>query len=377
MRIALLTRRFDPHGGGTERDLIVTANALAAAGHEVKTYAAEVRGIAQGLAVEPVRTLALGRSIDLLSFALRAPQIARREGRADLVLSFARTIGADVLRSGGGAHISYVRAARQWRGALAWAAMWASPYHRAQMAVERAGFRSPRLRLAIAVSEMVRADLIDAFGLAPETVVTLYNGVDLDRFTPARDDSARREIRARFGIPDSAPTAVFVGNGFARKGVPFLLKAWEKVTPGAHLLVIGGDRAIESYRSEANRRGLSSRVHFAGVQHDVASIFHGADAFTLPSLFEPFGNVVMEAMASGLPAMASSRSGVAELLPDPMKQFVVNDPTDTGEIARRMNLLLESHRELRQLARATAEKFTWERYARELNEIISRLQRPV
>lgn len=373
MRIALLTRRFDPRGGGTERDLIVTANSLAAAGHEVKIYAAEIRGAENGLAVEKVTAPPLGRALRLVSFALRAPRMARGVGRADLVLSFARTIGADVLRSGGGAHISYVRAARQWRGALSWAAMCASPYHRAQMAVERAGFRSPNLRLALAVSETVRADLIGAFGIAREKVATLYNGVDLDRFMPPRDDSARREIRARFGIPDAAPAALFVGNGFARKGVAFLVKAWEHVASDAHLLVVGGDRAIESYRREVQRRGLSSRVHFAGVRHDVGAVFHAADVFTLPSLFEPFGNVVMEAMASGLPAMASSRCGVAELLPDRMKQFVVEDPTNTDEIARRMNVLLASHRELHQLARATAEKFTWQRYATELNEIIARL----
>ena len=82
----------------------------------------------------------MGRTAGLLSFAYGAPQAARREG-ADLVISFARTVGADVMRSGGSAHISYVRAARQWRSAMEWRAMRLSLYHRAQMFIERRGIR--------------------------------------------------------------------------------------------------------------------------------------------------------------------------------------------------------------------------------------------
>ncbi len=108
-------------------------------------------------------------------------------------MSFARTVGADVIRSGGSAHISYVRAARQWRSAMQWGAMRLSLYHRAQMFIERRGFTSPELKLAIAVSNLVRDDLMREFQLPGQKVVTLYNGVDLERFTPPRDGSARDE----------------------------------------------------------------------------------------------------------------------------------------------------------------------------------------
>ncbi len=68
-----------------------------------------------------------------------------------MVLSFARCVGADVIRSGGGAHVSYLRAARKWRGPLGAMAMRLSPYHRVQMLVERQAFRNPGLKRAIAV----------------------------------------------------------------------------------------------------------------------------------------------------------------------------------------------------------------------------------
>src|SRR6516164_5425535 len=106
MRIALIGRRFDPAGGGTERDLIVTARLLSAAGHDVTIYAGEIRGKVADCVVRLVRAPGIGRTMRLLSFAARATPAARRDG-ADLVLSFARVVGADILRSGGSAHSSY------------------------------------------------------------------------------------------------------------------------------------------------------------------------------------------------------------------------------------------------------------------------------
>jgi Glycosyltransferase Family 4 len=143
MRVGLIARRFDPAGGGTERDLIVTAQCLAEAGHDVTVYTSEARGTARPLPVVQVGSRWPIPTLQLMRFAWEAPAQARREG-AELVLSFARAVGADILRSGGGAHSAYLRAARRWRGEWAAAAMRLRPYHRAQMIIERAAFKSPR-----------------------------------------------------------------------------------------------------------------------------------------------------------------------------------------------------------------------------------------
>src|SRR5271168_3394555 len=173
MRIAILTRRFDSAGGGTERDLIVTAQGLRAAGHDVTIFANEIRGATGDWDVRRVGAgPRLGRTLSLLRFGWTAAPAARRAG-ADLVLSFARCVGADLMRSGGGAHASYVRAARKWRGTLGATAMRVSPYHRVQMLVERQAFRHHGLKRVIAVSNFVRDDLIREFGLAPEKVMTI------------------------------------------------------------------------------------------------------------------------------------------------------------------------------------------------------------
>ena len=192
MRIALLTRRFDSAGGGTERDLIVTANCLRAAGHQVTIFADEIRGATGTWNVRRVGgRLRLGRALSLMRFAWTAAPAARRAG-ADLVLSFARCVGADVMRSGGGAHASYLRAARKWRGPLGAAAMRFSPYHQVQMLVERQAFRNPGLKRVIAVSNFVRDDLIREFNLAARK-----NDDDLQRRRSRPLPAGHRFVAAR------------------------------------------------------------------------------------------------------------------------------------------------------------------------------------
>jgi UDP-glucose:(heptosyl)LPS alpha-1,3-glucosyltransferase len=360
MRIALITRRFDPSGGGTERDLMVTARYLRDAGHQVTIYADEVRAASADWRVHRVPTGA-GRALRIRRFAMAAPAAARRDD-AEMVISFARTIGADVMRSGGGAHISYVRAARRWRGSLGAGVMRLSVYHRAQMAIERRAFRSPTLRCTVAVSNFVRDDLIREFGLAPDRVVTIYNGVDLEHFRPITDREVRTAIRRRVGIVDSTPMVVFAGNGFARKGLEFLIQAWPRLACDAALVVVGEDRAILRFRRLSHRLGVSRRVHFVGRRRDVAEIFGAGDVFALPSLFEPFGNVVMEAMATGMPALTSAYSGVSELMPEAMRRFVVADPTNPDEIAEKLGKLVDQRVGLREISRVTAERCTWDEY---------------
>jgi len=370
MRIALITRRFDAAGGGTERDLIVTAEILRAAGHELTILAEEIRGATEDWRVRRVGGgPRLGRAASLLRFAYAAVPYARRAG-TDLVLSFARVISADVMRSGGGAHVSYLREARKWRGRSSAIAMRLRPYHQVQMLIERRGFRDPSLKRALAVSEFVRHDLIDSFGLPTAKTITIYNGVDLERFRPARDQSARDEIRRRFGIPASARLVIFVGNGFARKGLGFLIEAWPLIAGGTFLLVVGSDRDSNAYASRADELNVAERVVFAGAQPKVEELFQAADAFAMPSLFEPFGNVVLEAMASGLPVLTSAYCGVAELLASSMRGFIVRNPDDPGEIALRLDALLNAPASLALEARAIAEQFTWARHGVELNALI-------
>jgi UDP-glucose:(heptosyl)LPS alpha-1,3-glucosyltransferase len=369
MRIALLARRFDPEGGGTERDLMITAECLRRGGHQVAVYADQIRGEPTELTVHRIGTVWLPRTPAFIRFAVAAAPLARRQG-ADLVMSFARVTNADVLRSGGSAHVSYLRAVARWRGGASALRMRLVPYHQIQIIVERLGFTSPKLRAALAVSELVRRDLVEQFKLPTAKVTTIYNGVDAQRFHPEPGSAAPNRIRAQSRIPLGAALVLFVGNGFARKGLGFLIDALAKLKSAPYLMVIGSDGAAPSFRRRAQRRGIADRVIFSGQQPVVAEFFNAADVLALPSLFEPFGNVALEAMACGRPALLSAQCGVAELLPDELRAYVVGNPADPAEIANKLERLLRKANELRPIARAAASQLTWEKHQYELNRFI-------
>ena len=119
MRVAILVRRFDPLGGGTERDMAAAAQCLHQAGHEIRIYAARASARSwQGMAVRRMPIPPLTRTLETLAFGLLATRLARREG-ADLTISFGRTADTDVMRCEGGAHVSYLEQARQWDGEAA------------------------------------------------------------------------------------------------------------------------------------------------------------------------------------------------------------------------------------------------------------------
>jgi UDP-glucose:(heptosyl)LPS alpha-1,3-glucosyltransferase len=102
---------------------------------------------------------------------------------------------------------------------------------------------------------------------------------------------------------------LFVGSGFERKGVPLLHRLWPHLPAHAHLVVVGRDRHLGRYRDVA-----APRIHFAGPQTDMAPWYGLADAFVLPTLYDPFPNAALEAAASGLPVLTSTKCGAIEML---------------------------------------------------------------
>jgi UDP-glucose:(heptosyl)LPS alpha-1,3-glucosyltransferase len=374
MRIAVLSRRFNPAGGGTERDLIVTCDYLVRAGHDVTVYAADIRGVSKALHTRRAWAVPFGRALRLVSFAYLAA-IQARNGGAELTISFGRTVDAEVQRCGGGVYKSYLKAAHRWRGPFGARLMQLSPYRQLQAHIESRGFTSPNLRLVLAVSQAVSEDLVANFAIAAHKVVTLYNGVDLDRFRPVKDVAAKQHLRRQFGLPPSTRVIAFAGHGFARKGLGFLLQAWPQLKGEPWLVVAGQDHERGVFRRLAARLGLVPRVVFLGNVADIAQLYQAVDGLALPTLFEAFGNVVVEAMASGLPVLTSTSAGVAEIIPQQLRSYLVNNPTDPEELAARLQALLAAPADVGATARATAEEFTWERYGARLVDLIEKCRR--
>jgi UDP-glucose:(heptosyl)LPS alpha-1,3-glucosyltransferase len=205
--------------------------------------------------------------------------------------------------------------------------------------MERRMFASPRLRAVICNSRMVRDEIHARFGVHAGRLHVIYNAVASDVFTP--DLRAHRaRVRARLRIADHATVFLQVGSGFERKGVATAIDALARLEPPAHLIVVGKDRHLARYAMRARKRGLSGRVTLTGPQPDPRPYYGAADAFVLPTLYDPCPNAALEAMACAMPIVTTTRSGAAELALEHDAGFVAA-PGDVDAFARHMQALHE------------------------------------
>ena len=338
MKIALVRQRYNPYGGA-ERFVERAMAALAAEDVELTLLARAWSGAAG--AGEDRRLIRcdpfyVGRVWRDWSFA-RAVCAAVKAHSFDLVQSHERIACCDVYRAGDGVHRQWLANRKRAAGVTERIALALNPYHWYTLAAEKRLFNSPRLRAVICNSNMVKAELRRHFGLEEAKLHVIYSGVDLDAFNPLLRQTWRKRKREELGIPDASMVFLFVGSGFRRKGLPQLLRALGGVR-GARLVVVGADKELEHLQRAAALAHLADQVHFAGGQDDVKPWYGMADCFVLPTLYDPFPNAALEAMACGLPLITSVQCGAAELVESGVEGYVCRDPLDVVELARCLNL---------------------------------------
>ena len=174
-------------------------------------------------------------------------------------------------------------------------------------------------------------------GLPAEKLVIIPNGVDLDRF-PARQAADL----AALGVPAGRRIVSFVGRLQRQKGVEWLIDsagAWLAKLPDCDLLLVGTGPLQSRLEAACRAADLADRVHFAGWRSDVPEILAASELLVLPSAWEGMPNVVLEAMASGRPLVATDVEGVRELL-GPLAARQVVRYGDTRELADRIIALV-------------------------------------
>ena len=193
-----------------------------------------------------------------------------------------------------------------------------------------------RARLLVVPSPGLARDLDAEFGFGPERVREVPNPVDLARFAPSAEATAqaRDKFRRELGCGQQDLLVAFVALGhFERKGLPQLIDGLAAADdPSIHLVVVGGQEdLLERYRGRAAERGVSSSVHFVGMQPDVRPYLWAADAFAFPSSYEVFALAPLQAAASGLPLLVTTVAGVAPFFRDGAHGIAVRrDAADIG-----------------------------------------------
>ncbi len=245
-----------------------------------------------------------------------------------------------------------------------------SIYHRINTHVnvvqERRALKS--MRHAVAVSNRVRDELL-AFGVPRNKVEVIPNGVDLDDFKPGSAD------RLRLKLPWGVLLALFVGDTMTdRKNLSTVLRAIKHL-PGVHL-AIAGKMEGSPFPSLRDELGLKDRVHFLGYRRDVPDLMRAADVVVFPSAYEPFGLVVLEALATGTPVVTAIGVGSAPIAAE-AGMPIVERCTDDRELADAIqtSLHLGANSSTAARARRVAERFSWSSMAAQYLDLFQRLKK--
>ena len=338
MEIGIVRQRYTPFGGA-ER---FVADALAALSRENVALSLYTRRWPGGdsttfrpVICDPFHIGSVWRD---WSFA-RCVRSRWRAHRPDLVQSHERIAGCDIFRAGDGVHRVWLAERRRGMTPLRRMLLTLNPFHHYTLAAEARMFADPGLRAVICNSKLVRDQVASLFDVPTTKLHVIYNAVDAQRFAPPTPVS-RAAMRRELALPDDAVVFIFVGSGYARKGVANALAALARLPSNAWLVVAGKERRLDDYRSLTSALGVSDRVIFRGAETNVAQLLQAADAFVLPTIYDPLPNAALEAMATGLPVVTSTQCGVAELLVE-HDAGLVCDAHDVDAIAASMQRLVD------------------------------------
>jgi glycosyltransferase involved in cell wall biosynthesis len=237
----------------------------------------------------------------------------------------------------------------------------------------------------IAVSRFTARQWSESLRVSPEHFAVVHNGVDLDRFMPA-DAPRRAAVRRTLGLPIDRFLVLYVGRIDPDKGVDRALETARRLDGGEYHLAIAGepnpgsfggdDTAARSYADGLRTRYADAPVTWLGRLEDVSALFAASDAVILPSRFdEPFGLVVLETLASGIPIVASAAGGIPEILTGPLSANLVSsgEPSAYAQRLRALRDWRSRDPDLGPRGREhVARNFTLRRMGDALNETLER-----
>lgn len=351
--------------GGAERVVCKLTEHLARPeGMDIHVFANSWKTGASPVTFHRIPRVLFPRWLRPVAFALIAARMIERE-RFDLVHSHDRILDMDVFTMHGIPHKTWVRDARGKNMSLFdFAVDW----------VERRGITKSK-PFILPVSTLVRDELRRVYPLPENRVRVIHPGMDPQVSSGQDRALMRADIREGYGFTENDSVALFVGMNFEIKRLDLVIEALSnaaRIRPEARpaLIVVGrGDR--KRYMAQAQDLGIGDRVKFAGVTDRMDAYYSSADLFVMPSRFDTFGLVVLEAMAAGLPVIITERTGARDLVQSGREGFVVPvDVTPTGLGERIAELMGSSARsEMGRLAEAAAAGQSWENVSGRVAEV--------
>lgn len=364
MRI-LMASHYLSWSGGIERVVMELSTRMAARGHDVHIAASRIgtdvtAGLTPGIRLHPVPTWKWTPAT-VAQFSLRATGVLRSID-FDIIHSHgAALIKGDVLTAHS-CHTHWYHQSVASAHPVGRLRKMLNPLHKVLMAYESRQYSDGHFTGVIAVSDQVAAEIAEHFSYHG-AITVIPNGINLQEFSSTNKEVLRRAVRERLALGPDDFVVLFVGNEFRRKGLETVLRSLSLAPGSPHLIVVGGDDP-QPYLRLARSLGVGEHVRFVGRSSEVFGYFAASDVLVLPTQYEPFGLVVVEALASGLPVIVSSVCGITSYLRDGLDALLLPNPCDTALLAHLTGAVQTQPALARQLSQnglKAATQFDWER----------------
>jgi len=338
MRLTIVRQDYRPEGlveRVTERALEALLERNVAVSLYTRSWPQTRLQLVEPLVFDPFYVGAVWRD---WSFARAACRDVRRS-QPSLVEAHERMLCCDVYRACDGVHAAWIAEKLQDSSAVARMAIDLSPHSRYLLAMEKRLYASSWLRAVICSSRMVKGEIRRYYGVAESKLHVIYNPVDSVSFHPGVRDE-RGAMRARHGIPADATVFLVVAPDPSRVDVRSAIDAFAGQPVAARMIVLMGNKRVARHLAHARAKSVGDRVTFVAGDVDRRPYYGASDVLVAPALYDPSPSVPFEAMACGLPVIASAKCGAAELLPD-CDAGLVYPSRDVAALAAHMQTLLD------------------------------------
>lgn len=219
-------------------------------------------------------------------------------------------------RAGSGVHRYYLDQRLKDASLLKKASLWLNPFHRLTLQIEKLTFANSGPQRIYTNSQLVKEQIIHYYKTDHSRIVVIHNGANWAGAAEAfeKAPSTRAGLCQKLSLEASNRFVCFVGHGFERKGLKLALHALALSSSRFHILIAGKDKHEPAYRQYAQNLGIGSRVHFLGQFKPADELYQISEGLILPTLYDPFANVTLEALTMGLHVITSASNGAGEII---------------------------------------------------------------
>ncbi len=247
------------------------------------------------------------------------------------------------LRAGNGVHISYLRHRYQFEGPWKKLSISLNPLHRTILKIEKESFENPCLQKLITNSSMVKEEILRYYSIDEKKIFVIHNGVEwLEKEKDFLQWPDKKKLVAqKLQLDPDVFHFLFIGHGYLRKGLkPLLLALSLLPRRDFHLSIIGKEKKIKDFIALAKKLHLEKNVSFFGPLEEILPFYQLADCLIIPSFYDPFANVTVEALSMGIFVVSSKTNGGHEIL-TPENGIVIDDNFDPYSIKKSLLLAMD------------------------------------